>query len=85
LHRLGWSNRTVNVKGNIRIKRDFIIMIIIIILDVMEEDMTLCPLWFERLNWSLLADAAERRRVTYSSHVNVVPDVAPIWSAVFLA
>jgi hypothetical protein len=32
---------------SIAIKRDFIIMIITIILDVTEEDMTLGPLWFE--------------------------------------
>jgi hypothetical protein len=46
---LDGTNRTVNVKG-IGIKRDFIIMIIIIIRDVMEEEMTLCPLWFELIN-----------------------------------
>jgi hypothetical protein len=38
---LDGTNRTVNIKGSIEIKRDFIIMIIIIILDVMEEDMML--------------------------------------------
>jgi hypothetical protein len=39
--------RTVNIKGSIGIKRDFIIMIIIIIFDVMKEDMMLGPVWFE--------------------------------------
>ena len=44
---LDGTNWAVDVKGGVWIIRDFIILIIVIILDVMEENMTLGPLWFE--------------------------------------
>jgi hypothetical protein len=73
---LDGTNRTVNVKGIIWIKRD-----IIIILDVMEEDMMLVTLWFELI---IVSRCDRKEEGDIYIICQCIPDVTPIWSAVFL-